>query len=74
MKNTAIIYLSSFILVLLSILPLVVFREGIENTTAEGQVAGQPSDFTGYVNQTNTRYNRNNQNNIPRRRNKGPTQ
>jgi hypothetical protein len=78
MKNTPIIYLSLFILVLLSVLPLVVFREGI---TGEGQISGEPGatgatgDFTDYVNQSNILYNKNNEKNRPtRRRNKGPTQ
>lgn len=78
MKNIAIIYLSLFILVLLSILPLVVFREGIDNNTkGERQILGEPGatgDFTDFVNQTNSKYDKNNEKNIPRRRNKGPTQ
>lgn len=76
MKNTAIVYLSLFILIALSILHLVVFREGIENNQ-EGQLSGEPGatgDFNNFVNQ---KYNKNNEKNRPRRRrrrNKDPTQ
>ena len=74
MKNTPIIYLSLFILIALSILHLVVFREGIENNQ-EGQLSGEPratGDFNNFVNQ---KYNKNNENNrFMRQRNNGPTQ